>query len=203
MTRASRRHRHDAQVDVQLAGDLEIIRRPGIAYRVVEVDAAATGDGDQRIGFGRVAARRRILRHLGAQRQLQRLAQLGLQRLAQLVAQGVSAQRIALNLQMPGRRLRVAVDALQPGPAYQGLAVAVGREPDLSDREGFKAPKLEVASFFSATVRLKDLEPATKYFYAVLMNGELVTPSNEMLSMSQPYSPVVSSVPIRKRRRTV
>ena len=56
------------------------------------------------------------------------------------------------------------------------LSVAVGREADLSDREGFKAPKLEAASFFSATVRLKDLEPATKYFYAVLMNGELVTP---------------------------
>jgi alkaline phosphatase D len=56
------------------------------------------------------------------------------------------------------------------------LSVAVGREPDLSDRAGFKAPKLEAASFFSATVRLKDLEPATKYHYAVLMNGELVTP---------------------------
>ena len=56
------------------------------------------------------------------------------------------------------------------------LSVVVGREPDLSDREGFKAPKIEAASFFSATVRLKELEPATKYFYAVLMNGELVTP---------------------------
>ena len=56
------------------------------------------------------------------------------------------------------------------------LSVAVGREADLSDREGFKAPKLKAASFFSASVRLKDLEPATKYFYAVLMDGELVTP---------------------------
>jgi alkaline phosphatase D len=56
------------------------------------------------------------------------------------------------------------------------LSVAVGREADLSDREGFKAPKLDAASLFSASVRLKDLEPATKYFYAVLMDGELVTP---------------------------
>lgn len=56
------------------------------------------------------------------------------------------------------------------------LSVAVGRAADLSDREGFKAPKLEAASFFSASVRLKDLEPATKYYYAVLMDGELVTP---------------------------
>ena len=56
------------------------------------------------------------------------------------------------------------------------LSVAVGREADLSDREGFKAPKLEAASFFSASVPLKELEPATKYFYAVLIDGELVTP---------------------------
>jgi alkaline phosphatase D len=56
------------------------------------------------------------------------------------------------------------------------LSVAVGRKEDLSDREGFKASKLEAASFFSTSVRLKDLEPATKYFYAVLVDGELVTP---------------------------
>ena len=40
-----------AQVDVELAGDLEIVRRPGIALRVEQVDAAAAGDGDQRIGL--------------------------------------------------------------------------------------------------------------------------------------------------------
>jgi len=56
------------------------------------------------------------------------------------------------------------------------LSVAVGREANLSDREAFKAPKLEAASFFSASVRLKNLEPATKYYYAVLMDGELATP---------------------------
>lgn len=56
------------------------------------------------------------------------------------------------------------------------ISVVAGREEDLSDRQGFKAPKLDASSFFSASVRLKDLEPATKYFYAVLIDGELVTP---------------------------
>jgi alkaline phosphatase D len=56
------------------------------------------------------------------------------------------------------------------------LSVAVGRKEDLSDRDGFKAPKLDAASFFTASVRLKDLEPATQYYYAVLVDGELVTP---------------------------
>ena len=40
-----------AQVDVEFAGDLEIVCRPGIALRVEEIDAAAARDGDKRIGL--------------------------------------------------------------------------------------------------------------------------------------------------------
>ena len=36
-----------AQVDVELAGDLQVVGRPGVALRVVQVDAAAAADGDQ------------------------------------------------------------------------------------------------------------------------------------------------------------
>jgi alkaline phosphatase D len=60
------------------------------------------------------------------------------------------------------------------GPAL--LSVVAGQKPDLSDRFGVKAPKLDAKSFFSAQVTLDDLEPETHYYYAVLMEGELVTP---------------------------
>ena len=43
-----------AQVDIELAGDLEVIGRPGIALRIEQIYAAATRDRDQRIGFGRL-----------------------------------------------------------------------------------------------------------------------------------------------------
>jgi hypothetical protein len=44
-----------AQVDVQFACDLKIVGGPGIAHRVEEINAAATGNGNQRVGFGGVA----------------------------------------------------------------------------------------------------------------------------------------------------
>lgn len=56
------------------------------------------------------------------------------------------------------------------------VSVVVGQEEDLSDRVGFKAPKLEAASFFSAQVVLTDLEPAMRYYYAVLIDGAVATP---------------------------
>src|SRR3954464_7904831 len=56
------------------------------------------------------------------------------------------------------------------------LSVVVGKEEDLSDRVGFKAPKLEAANFYSAKVFVTDLDPSTRYYYALLMDGELVTP---------------------------
>jgi alkaline phosphatase D len=56
------------------------------------------------------------------------------------------------------------------------LSVVVGRKADLSDRVGFKAPKVEAASFYSAQVLVTDLEPDTLYHYAVLIEGEIVTP---------------------------
>jgi alkaline phosphatase D len=60
------------------------------------------------------------------------------------------------------------------GPAL--LSIAVGREENLSDRVGFKAPKLEPSSFYSAQVLVNDLEADTRYYYAVLIDGELATP---------------------------
>ena len=44
-----------AQIDVELAGDLQVVRRPRVPHRVVQIDAATAGDGDQRVGFGGVA----------------------------------------------------------------------------------------------------------------------------------------------------
>ena len=41
-----------AQVDVELARDLQVIGSPRIALRVEEIDAAAARDCDKRIGFG-------------------------------------------------------------------------------------------------------------------------------------------------------
>ena len=41
-----------AKVDVEFAGDLEVVRGPGVAHRVVQVDAAAARNRDQGIGFG-------------------------------------------------------------------------------------------------------------------------------------------------------
>ncbi len=40
-----------AKVDVEFSGDLEIVRRPGSAHGIKEIDPAAAGDGDQWIGF--------------------------------------------------------------------------------------------------------------------------------------------------------
>jgi hypothetical protein len=44
-----------AQIDVELSRDLQIVGGPGAAYRVVEIDASATGDGDERVGLGSFA----------------------------------------------------------------------------------------------------------------------------------------------------
>ena len=44
-----------AQVDVELAGDLQVIGRPGIPHRVTQGHAAAPGDGDQRVRFRSIA----------------------------------------------------------------------------------------------------------------------------------------------------
>ena len=56
------------------------------------------------------------------------------------------------------------------------VSVVVGEEEDLSDRVGFKAPKLAADSFFSTQIVLRDLEPATRYYYAVLIDGAVATP---------------------------
>src|SRR5580698_2039908 len=50
-----------AQVDVELAGDLQVIGGPRIALRVVEVDASSACNGHQRISFSCFAIRFQIL----------------------------------------------------------------------------------------------------------------------------------------------
>ena len=44
-----------AQIDVQLAGDLQIVGGPRIAHGIAERDTSAAGDRDQRVGFCGVA----------------------------------------------------------------------------------------------------------------------------------------------------
>ncbi|MGX1213608.1 hypothetical protein AB7M42_003873 [Bradyrhizobium diazoefficiens] len=44
-----------AQVDVEFAGDFEVVGGPGVALRVEQADATASGDRDQGIGFRRFA----------------------------------------------------------------------------------------------------------------------------------------------------
>ena len=51
-----------AQIDVEFAGDLEIVSGPGVALRIEQIDAAAAGDGDERIGLGRLAVELRRLK---------------------------------------------------------------------------------------------------------------------------------------------
>ncbi len=60
------------------------------------------------------------------------------------------------------------------GPAM--VSIAVGRNEDLSDRIGFKVPKLEAENFFSAHTLITNLESNTRYHYAVLVEGNLATP---------------------------
>jgi hypothetical protein len=51
-----------AEIDIELAGDLEIVCGPGIAHRVEKVDAFATGDRDQRISLAQTFIGLRCMR---------------------------------------------------------------------------------------------------------------------------------------------
>lgn len=44
-----------AEINIQFAGDFEVIGSPGIAHGIVERDAPAASDGDEGIGFGGAA----------------------------------------------------------------------------------------------------------------------------------------------------
>lgn len=68
---------------------------------------------------------------------------------------------------------KVWVKAATPGP----LSVAVSKQADLSGRVSHKAPALDAESLFSAQVSINGLEPATRYYYAVLKGEEFVTPA--------------------------
>ena len=41
-----------AEVNVKLAGNLEIISRPWVSLRIEQIDPSASCDGDERVGFG-------------------------------------------------------------------------------------------------------------------------------------------------------
>jgi alkaline phosphatase D len=56
------------------------------------------------------------------------------------------------------------------------VSVAVGKDRNLSDRVDFAAPELAQETFFSAQVLINGLEASTRYYYAVLIDGELATP---------------------------
>ena len=46
-----------AQVDVEFAGDFQVVGGPGVAHGIEQIDAAAARDRDQRIGFRLLAHR--------------------------------------------------------------------------------------------------------------------------------------------------
>jgi len=52
------------------------------------------------------------------------------------------------------------------------VSVIAGKQSNLADRVGFKAAKLDEETFFSSHVLVTNLEPNTRYYYAVLINGE-------------------------------
>ncbi|HWN94340.1 MAG TPA: hypothetical protein VNT99_04860, partial [Methylomirabilota bacterium] len=60
------------------------------------------------------------------------------------------------------------------GPAP--LSLVVGKEDDLSDGVAVKAPKLEVTAFYSTHIVVPDLEPAARYYYAIVVDGQMATP---------------------------
>jgi alkaline phosphatase D len=64
---------------------------------------------------------------------------------------------------------------LKASAAGQAM-IAVGKNRDLSDRINFDAAELTAETFFSAQVLIGGLEASTRYYYAVLIDGELATP---------------------------
>ena len=99
-----------AEIDVELARDLEVIRRPGASHGVVEVDAAAACDGDQRIGLGRIA----VVLHVGEVKPGERAHDL---EVAQLLRADVHQQVLAGGI--------VAVEALDR-ILHRGGKLAIG-----------------------------------------------------------------------------
>ena len=67
---------------------------------------------------------------------------------------------------------KVWLKASAPG----AVSITVGKNRDLFDRISFNGPKVAAETFFSAQVLLGGLEPSTRYYYAVSIDGELVTP---------------------------
>jgi alkaline phosphatase D len=65
--------------------------------------------------------------------------------------------------------------------------IRLSTAPDLKDARTLPAVKLTAESAFAATVRIQDLQPETRYYYEVLLNGEAVT--------SRPY-PAFTTAPI-------
>ena len=56
------------------------------------------------------------------------------------------------------------------------LDVAVSEQPDLANARIANGPSLKADSAFTGVVAIRDLKPATRYHYAVMLNGKRVTP---------------------------
>ncbi len=56
------------------------------------------------------------------------------------------------------------------------LSVVVGKDRELSEPVSIDAPELTAETFFSTQVIISRLEPSTRYYYAVSLDGDLVTP---------------------------
>jgi len=78
---------------------------------------------------------------------------------------------------------RIWAKASQPAK----LSVRIGQKPDLTDARTVRGPKLEADTAFAGQLVVSNLQPATRYYYSVLLDGNLV--------MLRPY-PSFSTAPL-------
>src|SRR5439155_2063228 len=69
------------------------------------------------------------------------------------------------------------------GPAL--LSLQIGPKPDLLESRNIKGPSLEAATDFVGQVQVTGLQPARRYYYAVLLNGKS--------AMAAPYPSFVTA----------
>lgn len=66
------------------------------------------------------------------------------------------------------------------------LTLRVDTRPDLAKARVVQGPALTADTSFTGTIEVTDLQPGTRYFYSVLLDGELVTPRPHRSFVSAP-----------------
>ncbi|MGY3469810.1 hypothetical protein ACVW0I_006681 [Bradyrhizobium sp. LM6.11] len=113
-----------AQIDVELAGDLQIVGGPGISLGVEEIDPTAARDRDQGVGFGRLAVELRRLEMHPRQRadHLQMAELLGADVHQQVLAIGIFAVQPLYRVLHGGREFAIgAAELLKQHVAKAGI----------------------------------------------------------------------------------